>query len=283
MKIPNLLAGTVALLLAGCDRGNVTIQLTDAPVDDASFVQIQFDGVELIRADGGADRFDFRPTLQLSMLELQDGFTTALLDGAEVEDGDYTGIRLHLSADGDGEDSFLVDGDGAEQALLLTEPGAAKLEIDAPFHVERLENTELVLDFNLRASVRKASGSGEPLRLEPQLRLVVGQDTGQIAGDVDRSALSGDPDCTAGAAVYAYEGEDVSPADMTTAGVVNPVVTQVIGAGDSYGLFYLPEGDYTIALTCDALVDDPESDDTVVFFDARSVRVDAGRKTLSDF
>lgn len=78
--------------------GTIFLTLTDAPVDDAAEVVIVFTGVELQRSQGESVTINFDRPRSIDLLQFRDGATTALLAGTSVSAGQYSGLRLLLTA-----------------------------------------------------------------------------------------------------------------------------------------------------------------------------------------
>lgn len=270
----------LTLGLAGCN-GHVTLSVTDAAVDSADSVTIEFTGVEFERADGRIERFEFDPPKSIDLLDLEGGVREKLVDdGLPTED--YRSIRLRISADGSGDDSFIVLDDGTTHALELAAADAGGLKVSRSFSLSGQDDVAFTIDFDLRRSIRAPTVTGEPYRLVPELRLVEDDAVGTLAGTVAASRVPAD--CVP--AVYVYTGSDVEPADL--GGSPEPLntgrVLAVTGGGFSYKVGALPDGRYTAALTCTADEDEPDQPDSTVTFEVQeNVSVEAGQTTTQDF
>jgi len=68
---------------------------------------------------------------------------------------------------------------------------------------------------------------------------------------------------------------------------VDPVVTGIVqqdqNGAYTWSVTFLSPGDYTVALTCQALDDDAATDDEIVFGDSLNASVTDGRDTVVDF
>src|SRR5688572_1795292 len=115
-----VLAGATALLaLSGCSddggTGKLTLGITDAPVDNATAVVVQFTGVEVKPEDGNARSFDFDEPRQIDLLALTGTDSELLLDEVEVRSGRYNWVRLKVLAEADGVmDSYITLEDGSQ-------------------------------------------------------------------------------------------------------------------------------------------------------------------------
>lgn len=273
-----LVALAAAAVLAGCN-GRVTLSVTDAPVDDATAVTIQFTGVDLEAADGSVIPFDFSTPRSIDLLALEGGIRAQLIDEG-VDAGDYRAIRLRISADGSGSDSFIERSDG-RHALELEPGSSSRLRVARTFSVADRDELAFTIDFDLRKSVLPPDSAGAPYRLRPALTLVADADAGAVAGTVSPDAV---PDgCVP--AVYAWAGSDVTPDDV--GGTFPPLNTGRVrldtGGTYRFRIGLLPAGAYTVALTCEAGKDQPDSDDAIAFGPARNLSVRARQDTDADF
>lgn len=269
------IAATAALVaLGGCELfendGTLDLQLTDAPYTDALHVYVTVERVRLEAHDGDHESFDLDPAPQIDLLALSNGATATLLDGEHLKSGDYESIRLEL-----GDDASVVRKDGGEFPLEI---GDDRLELDTDFTIDDHGTTRLVLDVDLRRSLRE---DGDEYRLQPQLRLVDEDDSGAVAGSVRGSLI--DSGCVP--AVYVYAGE-TTPDDIGGNGAQPLTSSNVVadGSGDfRYTAAFLPEGRYTLALTCEADEDDPDESESLDFVATEHADVDAGRTETQDF
>jgi uncharacterized protein DUF4382 len=257
--------------LAGCDKGTVQLDVGDAPVDDVDRVVVQFTAVVLERADGDDEVFDFSPPLSIDLAAQTEGATAVLLDSAGVKEGSYDAVRLEVSADGSGTDSF-VETAGVARPLLLATVDEPSLRVARSFGVDFNEETHLVLDFDLRKSVHNPDSASAPYELRPALRLVDPGTAGAVTGTVS-AALAGASGCRP--AVYVFTGHNASANDEGSA--LPPFASTLVrpaGAAFSYRVAFLPAGNYTVAFTCDAAADNPEQDDATAFPNAKDVSVE---------
>ena len=89
------LATSVALALVACksdddpEKGKLAVAVTDAPVDGAEAVVVQFTGVE-IQGPGGPQSFDFNSPKTIDLLELTGDESLELLAETELTYGPST-------------------------------------------------------------------------------------------------------------------------------------------------------------------------------------------------
>lgn len=268
------------LALSGCDLfkndGKLDLQITDAPYTDASEVVVTIRSVRLQQHDGHHESFDLSPAKAIDLLQLSNGNFATLLSGEALPSGDYDSIRLTLD-DGNGS-NYVQRQDGGLYGLAV--PGN-ELELDTDFTIDDHGTTTLTLDVDLRRSLRAPEDSGDDYRLVPNLRLINDDDAGTISGSIPASRIGSG--CVA--AIYLYQGK-VTPDDIGGNGAQPYSSTNVVADGSGgyrYTAAFLPEGTYTLALTCDADQDDPAANDDLDFSSPESADVRAGRTETQNF
>lgn len=274
--------------LAACsdDRGtgHLSLAVTDAPVDSATAVVVQFTGVEVKPQGEGSRNFDFDAPRQIDLLALSGTDSELLLDGAVVPAGRYEWVRLKVNALEDGvADSYIDLTDGTRHELEVPSGAQTGLKLHTGFSVPKGGEAGFTLDFDLRKSVHEPMDAGDSYKLRPTLRIVDNARIGAIAGTVDAARVP--TGCTP--AVYVYSGTGVTPDDVDGA-APEPLTTARVeldaGSGSyRYTAGFLAEGPYTVAYTCDAAADDPAVNDTLVFSAPQSAAVTAGQTTTVDF
>lgn len=267
----------------GSGSGTLSLNITDAPVDSADAVWIEFTGIEIKPADGSSITIDYAAPKQLNLLALTDGVSDTLLDGETLPAGQYNWIRLKVNAEEDSVyDSWIQIG-GLQYELRVPSGAQTGLKLNRPFTIPEGGAASFTIDFDLRKSVHERSGNVYMLR--PTLRIVDSNASGSITGTVDTSMIAAE--CAAGdkAAVYLFAGAGQTPDDIDGSG--DPVATGSLDweAGDyDYRIAFLEAGTYTITFTCDAGSDDPTADDAgVTFTGTTDVTVVAGQTTQHDF
>ena len=295
----------LALLLVACggetgsgtDTGTLALSITDAPVDGADQVIVEFAGVT-IQGDSGRIDIDYASPKTIDLLALQGGLRESLLERLELDAGHYSWIRLKVNAVEGVRDSYIVI-EGNEYELHIPSGAQTGLKLVNSFYVANDEVLDLTIDFDLRKSVHQPVGqtdsNGDPIYfLRPTLRLVETKASGTISGTVDPQLfIITEQACSAqetGYAVYLYEG-NVTPDDID--GIdPDPVSTAAVTASNGYvyTLAFVEPGDYTIAATCMADLDAPNTDDNevtddpaVTFVGTAAVSVTAGATTTHNF
>lgn len=296
--LPVLGMGVAAFVAAcggsssGDSTGTMNLAVTDAPVDDASAVVVEFTGVALRPQSGEEIVITFDSPRTIDLLALQGGASSALLDGQTVPAGAYSGMRLLVNAARNNADSYITLADGTQHSLFVPSGAQSGLKLVRGFTVPAGGSASFTIDFDLRKSIVSPQAPGSDFYLRPALRIVDNAEAGTIAGTVNAATLA-DASCADQAdpaqnsnVVYVYSGADVTPDDIDT-GAVNPVTTANVtddGSGTyTYRAAFLPAGDYTVSFTCQAALDEAESDDALVFLGTRSVSVAANAETVADF
>jgi len=269
--------------------GKMTLGITDAPVDGADAVIVQFTGIEFIPAEGNnvastVITFDVPKTIDL--LALQGDVRELLLANEELPAGQYGQIRLIVKAEYDNVmDSYIVV-NGAQHELRIPSGNQTGLKLVHAFNVESASDTDFTIDFDLRKSVVFAPGQG--YMLKPVLRLVETVRAATISGLVDPSVFAGltcNNDPLVGYGIYLYEGSGVTPDDLGSAG--QPLITTGVVLNENsnyaYTIGFVEPGNYTISATCQADSDAPETDDTIEFVTGADITVTAGATTTHNF
>jgi hypothetical protein len=261
--------------------GTLRLGITDAPVDQADAVVVQFTGVELKPAGGAAFSRDFPAPKTIDLLTLQGTTRALLLDGESVPAGDYEWMRLKVNADPAVRDSFVTIG-GQECEMRIPSGAETGLKLVRGFSVGVGTVTDFTIDFDLRKSVVQPPGqradaatcNGQVYLLKPALRLVDNLQVGAINGTIDASLLSA-PSCVASAAkpgsVYLFGPVSATDPTPTVPDDVDGVatdggdpITSALVSPDTfrYTIGFVPVGKYVVAYTCDA--DDSTIDADVV-------------------
>jgi hypothetical protein len=273
--------------------GSMKLSVTDAPVDSAQEVWVQFRAVEF-KPEGGApvmqelkDANGAAAPRRINLLPLQNGRTSVLLDGVQLPAGNYEWLRLIVDNESNVRDSYIMV-DGNECDLRIPSGDESGLKLIRGFTLPAGGSLALTADFDLRKSIRQPPGQQgmgvnctQGYLMKPVLRLVQDSEAGAITGRVDPSLLSA-ADCTR--MVYAfsdgtnavgttipddYDGTVPDPVQMVKADAVT----------GAYQVSFLPAGNYTVAYTCG--VDDMEKDDALVFPATKGATVQANLVTGS--
>ena len=313
-----LVAGS-ALALAACGgssgsgssgsdsgTGSLTLDITDAPVDSATEVNVVFTGITLKRQNGERITFACNEpaddpifscgedgTRTIDMLALTGDESENLLDDVEVDAGRYDWIRLLVDAgtpaQPDSGTSTIVFDDGSVENLIIPSGSQSGLKLVSGFDVPVNGAASFTIDFDLRKAITQSSvgGGSERYKMRPAFRLVDNNEVGHLVGSISNEFVQEQCETADnGLAVYLFEGHDAEPQDIFVEddSDTRPVTTTLAkepeeGAEDSsysYHIGFLKPGDYTAAVTCDANDDDPDADDELDFPAAANVTITAG-------
>ena len=272
----------------GTQNGFLTLSITDAAIDYASEVWVQFDGVVLKPAsDSDAITLDFDPPMTINLLALQGQNSLQMLINETLPSGSYNWIRLNITASDDGVmDSYIKLIDNSVHDLNIPSGGESGLQIIGGLEIIANTPTDMTIDFDLRKSI-VMTDNGQ-YSLIPVLKLINDADSGSITGTVELSALT-DPGCpdidpATGNAIYLYDGFNVTPDDVGNTGA-EPVASAMPAMNNATGEYeysfgFIPLGKYTAAFTCQANLDDPLTDDAITFSKTNNINL-SNTKTVS--
>jgi len=250
---------------------NFSLSISDAPVDQAQEVWVYFDKVTLA-GDNSQTTIDVKDDngdpLKVDLLTLQHGNVKTLISNKDIPLGTYDQLKVHVT-----ESSYIVM-DGGTFPLKVP---SNELKLGGFTALPNVE-AAYTLEFDLRKSLVDPVGQSL-IFLKPRgVRLVANSDVGTLEGTVDASLLEASQcavktDMNTGNAVYIYSGQGYDLANLgddadspVNTDEVSPLTTAAVTfdqASNSYHYQagYLPAGDYTVAFTCLAQADLPESDE----------------------
>lgn len=294
------IAVSMLLGLAACgggdepENGRVSLAVTDAPVDDASSVVVQFSGVAFKRAGTAAEVVqNLTPSpRQLDLLQYQQGRAALLLDGVTLPAGDYEWVRLIVDNESGVRDSYIELTSGEECELRVPSGAESGLKLNRGFTLPADGSIALTIDFDLRQSIHAPAGqqgaAADCTRgylMRPTLRIVDDANVGAIAGRVDSALVT--EECLP--KVYVFSGSGVVPDDIEESGgaaAVDPLVVASVAIENgstayAYRAAFLPPGGYTVAFTCSD--DDAAADDVLTFLTPQDATVQPNVISVVDF
>jgi len=295
--IPPTLAVAGMVALAGCNgssgsaTGQMSLGVTDTPVDSAAKVVVAFTGVELQGPNGLiTEKFSKEKTIDL--LSLQGNASSQLLDNVTVDAGDYQWIRLDL----DLSKSYIQLDNGNQYPLTIPSGAQTGLKLVSGFTVAQGSKTDFVIDFNLRKALTMTANQSTgavTYILKPALRLINKQKVGSISGTasanltVNGTAISS---TSCSPSVYVYSGTSITPEgfDATVSGGTQPLTSATLKLNSNTGNYdytvgFLAAGTYSLAVTCAA---NDTSGATSFYYTPTpptSTSVTAGSTTTVDF
>ena len=275
----------------GSEFGFITLKITDAPIDYASEVWVQFDGVEFMPAspeDGqGSILVMLDAPVSINLLELQGTKSKTLLTNEILPTGHYDWVRLKLTAVKDGIlDSYIVLNDGSAHELDMPAGSEVGLKIEGGLEVTANTPSSRTIDFDLRKSIVMTGPSDYEIR--PVLNIVIDNLSGSIEGTIKFKTLvssnCSDLNPFTGNAVYLYQGLDSDPDDAGSAGQ-EPFASALVNMNTDTGAYefvfgFVPFGEYTAAFTCEADNDDPSSDDAISFSTTENITISTVGATI---
>jgi len=271
-----------ANLSAGA-TGQLSLSITDAPVDGVQSIFVHFTGVRLKPQSGPAidiplvDADGNALTRVIDMLELTHGKYEDLFLDTEVPAGVYNWLELNVLADaGDPNDSHVM-ANGGQYELRIPSSDQNGLRFVSPFTATADRQTHLLLDWDMRMALIQPPGQGGAYMLRPAFRLIDLTEFGILTGTVPASLIDaagclGDTTLGTGNAIYVYETSDLldpngnalEPGDIGSG--TAPVATGVVelDADGTYSFrMILSPGEYRVAYTCDGEADNVEAVDDI--------------------
>lgn len=253
---------TALLSLAACGgsssssstTGQLTLGLTDGPVEKAENVYVAFTGIEVKPADGppmdpivfdegSCDDFDpMTGTCTIDLLQLT-GDTRAVILSEELEAGDYQWIRLLVNAERNVIDSYIIlKENGPMCSLYIPSGGNNGLKLVSGITVTANGVSDYTLDFDVRKSITQPPGlagaamdeaemCAENYLMKPTIRIVDTTEVGTIQGTVSATLLE-DSGCTRDETTMEYENVAVYVFEDFDADV--PAVADDLDDDDTY-------------------------------------------------
>jgi hypothetical protein len=267
----------------GTQNGFLSLNITDAPIDHAEEVWVQFDAVELKPLSDSEDdviTIAFDPAKSIELLSLQGANSMPMFIDETLPAGIYEWLRLKVTAENDGVlDSYIKIDDNAVYELSIPSGSESGLKITGGLEVVANTPTSMTIDFDLRQSIVKTGP--EDYKLKPVLKLIDDSEVASIAGTIEMSALVDDActdsDPATGNAVYLFEGLNADPDDVD-GNEPDPVASVIPSLNNASGEYeysfgFLPLGKYTAFFTCQATLDDPDTDDDIEFSKGTNVNL----------
>jgi hypothetical protein len=248
------------LITTSCEKddaskGNLTLSITDAPIDMSTVegVYLSITEIQYHKGNGTWETFnEFEGPQTFNLLELTEG-KSALMGTFTLEAGNYTQLRFLVDAPvvGDANPSnpgcYIRFTDQTEQPLFVPSGSESGWKGVGAFRVPANGDVAITADFDARKSVME-QGVNEFYILKPTIRLIVDNQAGQIAGGLTNMPAEGS------IVVYAYEAgtytaeEAADPADNTSPRFPNAITSDLVET-DSYHLPFLAPKTYDLVVT----------------------------------
>jgi len=231
-------------------QGSLQLEITDAPVDDAN-VKAVFVTIADVKVDGQSLQGFNKTTIDI--LALQNG-NTEVLALADIDAKSYTNITLVLDHDTDESGNqvgcYLETQDGTKHRLTSSD---IDVQVNYNFDIAANTTTNLVVDFDLRKSIRRTTGGSSQYsfvataELRNALRVVTKSRVGTIKGSCNDEVVN-----NAKVIVYAYHKDGLNPSTeiqgSTTSNLRfhNAVTSAEVDANGNYELHFLEAGTYEL-------------------------------------
>ncbi len=232
-------------------------------------------------ASGNSFDCAYDPPRAIDLLDFQGGLSSNLLENQAVPSGTYTQIRLLVrtpvdcNAPDTSTESHVENALGGVFGIFIPSGSSSglKVNLQGPIEIDSDDDVfDFTIDFDLRKSLKKQQNKGKfanCYKMKPVLRIVTTDETGVIEGTVDPNLLvaggcSNQVPGQTTAAVYVFEGNVTADDIDEDNNSVNPVTTAPVSPDGSgtYKAAFLTPGSYTLALSCNADQDDPETNET---------------------
>lgn len=235
-------------------QGTVNVEITDAPSDDAN-VKGTFVTVTEVRIDGKTfSGFSGKKTIELSAY--QNG-NVAVLGLGNIQTGTYSNISLILDnatdQNGNAPGCYTMTTDNMKYNLTGKTSGQTEIVSKKAFEVKEKQQTNLVLDFDIRKAVTDNNGSTpggysfvSSDDLNASTRLIIKTQTGAIKGN-----CANYKETNSKLVVYAYKKGIYNSSETKAQGsgnvqFKNAVTSSVADGNGNYNLSFLEEGDYEV-------------------------------------
>lgn len=291
-----LLVLSFAIVLVGCEdvdpdeaartrfgdtdrEGEISLWLTDGPVDDADRVSVAITAVHFKPVGEQVIHVALAQPLLIDLLAF-DAFErrTRILTDHRLPAGEFEWLRLVFD-----ETRLFIEIDGLQHPLTLTNDLSSQ-RIDLDLVVDEDAELDLTIDLDLRKSLFRLGGNQFDLR--PSFRIVRTPDTGTLVGTVDRSLIENDRCANGilhdrGNAVFVFGGRNAALQDIRS-DLNDPIATAPVSphsatAQHEFRVDFLPRGDFTVVFTCDSSLDHPGIDNRldVTFSEPFNVSIEA--------
>lgn len=241
--------------LGGMNQGTLTVNVTDAPSDDAN-IKGTFITVADVKVDGKSVEGFQRQTIEISAY--QNGAAKLLLT-KEMEAKSYNSISLVLDyaadASGKAPGCYVLTTDNKKHNLATEAKSQEEIIVSKAFTLESNMQEAMVVDFDLRRSVvREENASTETeykfvtsAEMKNAIRAVAQKSSGEIAGEVNVNANSDTEHY-----VFVYKkGQFDSATESKGQGSSNvlfakAITSSKVNSNGSFKLSYLEEGQYEV-------------------------------------
>ncbi len=283
---------------------DVSIRFSDAPVEQLDTVMITVDKLIFNRSgeDIVVDTFTSEElslneadTFPLNLLDYQGLESSLVLDSVLLPVGDYQNLRIVIQ---NGDGTYVQETNDTTHKELKVPSGELKL---GGFTVSETSSQTFVIEFGLRQAMTYNPGPKRYILKPRGVRIVRLADAASISGTVDLTTDSCLPteDTTLSHAAYLYEGHNLDTALLgdvfvresdleasedkvagtdydadVAANIIAPVVSTSIDENGNYLFPYLNTGNYTVAISCNAVEDNATLYDGITIPNPEGLKVE---------
>jgi len=298
------------IALAGCSGGSsgaeprtgvVSLAVSDAPVQEARQVCVEFTEAEFKKSGAENQLIVFDPPAKIDLLAYQGTNSAPLLIDETLEAGEYQWVRLAANAPQGGNGgmgagmndtqcmgtgSYIVTTDGAIRGLYIPSSTESGLKLNRGFTLPVGGSADFVAEFDLMKSIHAPEGLDLDYIMRPTVRLLDRTETGSIAGEVSAD-LATQANCMP--AVYLYAAGDTPDDNEDDAELdsVDPIASAMVEMQNDgrfpWEIGPVLAGMYDVAFSCDA--DNPIADEIMnyVLSADNPIEVTASRQAPASF
>lgn len=258
-----------------------TLGMSATAIENIERIVVEVDSITLRRADSEdvvietftIDQLNLveSPSFQIDLLSYRGIQQLEVLEDLEITAGSYSEVLLTI-IDGDINNSFVEDANGVMAVL-----NGSSSQLSLPGFRVSSGNELLTIEFNLGLALQFVSSDSGYLLGVGGARIVDNDVDSSIFGSVESSLFDTVSPCDSktdpllGNLVYLYTGNNLSAnvladvytsdssADIDSDAVAPYSVTALVAnnltGAYEYAFGFLPEGDYTLAFSCNALND----------------------------
>ena len=265
MSFPNIasILCVFVLFLSSCGdddegstaQGNVSIEMTDAPIDDAS-IQGVFVTVTDVRVDGQSFvGFSGRQTFDLAALR---NGNTRVLGTGELEARTYGNITFVLDyetdASGDSPGCYVLLANGDKQRLQSSAGATGEIVVNSAYEVSSSAQSRVIADFDLRKAVSYSDDTERDFEfisddgLRSAIRISNHSQSGTIQGNYDGRTFANDGKVVVFAyARGTYNTSETQPGGEANVRFRNALNSAVVSrSSGNFTLAFLPAGEYEL-------------------------------------
>ncbi len=241
--------------------GGLTLRIVGAQGGGFEQVVLSTFGVRVRHTDGSTRSVSISER-EVSLFSDDDG--EILLTGISVPSGNYNQIRLQVRGNTVDEFSYVVDAVGGGGRFPVDVP-ADRVDFPVEFSVGS-SSTTVTLVVHTAAALQFIQDGGlqqDYFLLQPVGYAARHDRSGRIDGSIPNVCGSGQPNDVA---VYVFRDDADAPTDIqgNTGSRNEPVVSFAADSSLEFRSPRLPEGDWQVSYTCQALDDNPDESDTAV-------------------